>query len=633
MDRNTIIGLLLIFALLMAWQQYMKPKAKAAQEEKRLQDSITQVQQRAALKDKPKTEATAQAQAPVAVPDSVKAAQQASQLGVFGPAASGKAKEYTLENDVIKIVFTSKGGRIQYAEMKQHFKVDEDDKKKEVKTPLRLLEDTKNKFEYLLPAAGSAKGVVSSNDLFFTVEEAPNRLVFRADAGEGRFFEQSYTLSPDNYTLDYDIRFEGFSAIAPGGTSEIKLNWVNYLDKLEKNHRFERNYSTVYFRPADDSPDYCSCTGDDSKDKNSVPLKWVSHANQFFNTALVADNSFKGAVMETKMLDEADENLKKVRSEIRIPIKGDGAEAFGMTMYLGPNEFNRLRAIGYNLEDVIPFGRSILGSINRWVVRPVFNFLLGLIGTKGIVILILTLIVKMAVYPLTYRMLYSQSKMAALKPQLAHLKERYKDDAQQQQVETMKIYREYGVNPLGGCLPSLLQMPIWIALYRFFPAAIEFRQAGFLWATDLSSYDVALRLPMELPMGFGSHLSAFTFLWAISTLVYTYYSTRDMDFSTNPAMKYMQYVMPLFFLGFFNSYASGLTLYLLFSNLITIAQTIITRNYIIDKDKILAMMEEHRKKPKKKSGWQERLDQAMKEQQRIQAEREKGKQAPKGGKK
>lgn len=632
MDRNTIIGLLLIFALLMAWQQYMKPKAKAAQEQQRIQDSIAQVQQRAAVKEKPQPKETVQAQAP-AVPDSVKAAQRATEFGAFGPAATGEAKEYVLENDFIKIVFSSKGGRIRYAEMKQHFKVEEDEKKKEVKSPLRLLEDTKNKFEYLLPVAGSAKGVVSSGDLYFTAEESPNRLVFRADAGEGRFFEQSYTLSPDNYTLDYDIRFEGFSAIAPGGTSEVKLNWVNYLDKLEKNHRFERNYSTVYFRPADDSPDYCSCTGDDSKDKNSVPLKWVSHANQFFNTALVADNNFKGAVMETKMLDETDENLKKVRSEILIPIKGDGTDAFGMTMYLGPNEFNRLRAIGYNLEDVIPFGRSILGSINRWVVRPVFNFLLSLIGTKGIVILILTLIVKMAVYPLTYRMLYSQSKMGALKPQLAHLKERYKDDAQQQQVETMKIYREYGVNPLGGCLPSLLQMPIWIALYRFFPAAIEFRQAGFLWATDLSSYDVALRLPTELPFGFGAHLSAFTFLWAISTLVYTYYSTRDMDFSANPAMKYMQYVMPLFFLGFFNSYASGLTLYLLFSNLITIAQTIITRNYIIDKDKILAMMEEHRKKPKKKSGWQERLDQAMKEQQRIQAEREKAKQAPKGGKK
>ncbi len=616
----------------MAWQQYMKPKAQAMEAEKRMQDSLSRVEQKAAPetprpaeeRSKPATPETAKQ------PDSLALVRAASQMGAFAPAATGEAQTYTLENDLVRIVFSSKGGRIQYAEMKEHFKVDEDEKKNEIKSALKLLADPKNKFEYLIPVAGAQGGIVKSSDLYFSAVKDENSLVFRADAGEGRYFEQQYTLGPGDYKLGYNLRFEGFSSIVPAGTSEIKLNWIDYLDKLEKNHRFERNYSTVYFRPADDTPNYCSCTSSDTKDKNNVPLKWVSHANQFFNTALMAEQSFKGAVMETEMLDPADANLKKLRSEIRIPFNGGNSETFAMSMYLGPNEFNRLRAMGYELEDVIPFGSSILGSINRWVVRPVFNFLLGFIGSKGIVILILTLIVKMVVYPLTYRMLYSQSKMGALKPQLAHLKERFKDDPQQQQVETMKIYREFGVNPLGGCLPSLLQMPIWIALYRFFPASIEFRQASFLWATDLSSYDVALRLPMELPLGFGAHLSAFTFLWAISTLVYTYYSTRDMDFSANPAMKYMQYIMPLFFLGFFNSYASGLTLYLLFSNLITIIQTIVTRNYIIDKDKILAQMEAYRKKPKKKSGWQDRLEQAMKEQQRVQAE--KAKQAPKGKK-
>ncbi len=635
MDRNTIIGLLLIFALLMAWQQYMKPKTQAVEAQKRLQDSLLQVQKKQAVTPQADTAqalppSAQQDEAPEQKPDSILMAQTASALGPFAASGTGEEKTYTLENDLVKVVFSSKGGRILYAEMKEHFKVEEDEKKKEIKSALRLLSDPKNKFEYLLPVAGAANNLVKSSDLFFEVNEEPGRITFRAYAGEGRFFEQSYALGPDDYKLDYTLRFEGLSSILQGNTSGIKLNWVNYLDKLEKNHGFERNYSTVYFRPAEDAPDYCSCTSSDTEDKNNVPLKWVSHANQFFNTALMAETSFKGAVMETVMLDPADVNLKKLRSEIIIPFNGGSSETFDMHMYLGPNEFKRLRAMGYNLEDVIPFGRSILGSINRWIVRPVFNFLLGFIGSKGIVILILTLIVKMAVYPLTYRMLYSQSKMGALKPQLAHLKEKFKDDPQQQQVETMKIYREFGVNPLGGCLPSLLQMPIWIALYRFFPAAIEFRQAGFLWATDLSSYDVAMRLPFEIPMGFGSHISAFTLLWAISTLVYTYYSTRDMDFSTNPAMKYMQYVMPLFFLGFFNSYASGLTCYLLFSNLITIAQTIVTRNYIIDKEKILAQMEEYRKKPKKKSGWQDRLEQAMKEQQRIQAE--KAKQAPKGKK-
>ena len=242
--------------------------------------------------------------------------------------------------------------------------------------------------------------------------------------------------------------------------------------------------------------------------------------------------------------------------------------------------------MGDNLEDVIPFGWSIFGTVNRWIIRPIFNFLATFIGNKGIVILFLTLIVKLSLYPLTYRMLYSQSKMGALKPQLESMRAKFKDDQQRQSQEQMKLYREFGVNPLGGCMPLVLQMPIWFALYRFFPAAIEFRQASFLWATDLSSYDVIARLPFEVPLGFGSHISLFTLLWAATTLIYTYYNSKHMDMSAaNPAMRYMQYIMPIMFLGFFNSYASGLTAYLFFSNLINIAQTLVTKNYIIDQEK------------------------------------------------
>lgn len=625
MDRNTIIGLILIFALLMGWQQYMKPKAQAIEAQKALQDSLARANQPKASAQAEQLKDTSAVVKKAAVPeqDSLARAASASRLGPFAPAASGTPQEYTLENDLVKIVFSNKGGRILYAELKQYYKVDEDERKKEVKSPLRLLFNEKNRFEYSIPIQGTANGEIKTGNLFFDTKLSDNSITFKADAGAGRYFEQKYTLSPDDYSLQYSITAHGLSELMGDQDAMVKLNWINYLDKLEKNEGFERNYSTVYFRPAEDTPDYCSCTSTETEDKSSVPIRWVAHANQFFNTALVAEKPFKGAIMKTELLDPSDNSLKKLSSEITIPLGSTEHDNFAMNMYLGPNEFDRLRAMGYNLEDVIPFGSSILGSINRWVVRPVFNFLLGFISSKGLVILLLTFLVKMAVYPLTYRMLYSQAKMGALKPQLAGLKDKFKDDPQQQQVETMKIYREFGVNPLGGCLPSLLQMPIWIALYRFFPAAIEFRQASFLWATDLSSYDVAMRLPFEIPMGFGSHISAFTVLWAVSTLVYTYYSTRDMDFSANPAMKYMQYIMPLLFLGFFNSYASGLTCYLLFSNLITIGQTIVTRNYIIDKEKIMAQLEAYRKQPKKKGGWQDRLEQAMKEQQRIQTERAK----------
>lgn len=299
----------------------------------------------------------------------------------------------------------------------------------------------------------------------------------------------------------------------------------------------------------------------DVNDLSAQPIKWISHSNQFFNTALIADESFSGGVFSTTMLPDSNENLKITSSIVGIPFNGSNPSTT-MTMYIGPNDFDQLRHYNVNLEDVIPFGRSIFGTINRWIIRPTFNFLLLFIPSKGLVILFLTLLVKLALFPLSYKMLGSQAKMTALKPKLAHLKEKHKDDMQQQQVESMKIYREYGVNPLGGCFPVVLQMPVWFALYRFFPASIEFRQAKFLWATDLSSFDVFTYLPFNIPF-YGDHVSMLTLLWALSTIAYTYYNMQNVDMAnSNPALKYMQYLMPVMFLVFFNSYASGLTLYL-----------------------------------------------------------------------
>ena len=306
-------------------------------------------------------------------------------------------------------------------------------------------------------------------------------------------------------------------------------------------------------------------------------------------------------------------------------MEGRDTESLAMSLYVGPNEFQRLRAFDQGLEDIIPFGRSIFGTINKWIIRWIFENLTRFITSAGIVILVLTLIVKLALYPLTYRMLKSQARMSALKPKMAHLKDKFGDDQQKMQMETMKIYREYGVSPLGGCLPMVAQMPIWFALYRFFPASIEFRQASFLWASDLSSYDVFMNLPFEIPF-YGAHVSLLTLLWAGTTVIYTYYNTRHMDMANmNPMMKYMQYFMPVMFLFFFNNYASGLTLYLLFSNILNIALTIGTKKLLFDNDKIVATLEENKSKPKKKSGFQERLEKAMAEQQRIQDERNKGK--------
>lgn len=629
MDKNTIIGLTLLFILFMVWQQFLAPSAEEVEAEQRRQDSLAQVMEDslAQLNEVDSTilpPATSNEEQPADLSDSdsLKNLRLVAEFGPFAPSAHGKEERVTLENDVLKVVFNSKGGVIEEATLKNYSKISENEKKKEIKEPLRLLEDDKNKFEYFFPVASLPSGGVKSSDLYFTPTISGNTVTFRAEAGTGRYFEQKYTIAEDGkYQIDYDIAFNGLQNTLASNTDAITLNWINYLDKLEKNTRYERNYSSAYYKVAEGSTGHCNCMKDDTEDLTDEPVKWVAHSNQFFNSALIAETPFTSAVLETKSVGEDSPDLKLLTTEVKIPYGRGANETYQMTMYLGPNEFNRLRAIGYELENVVPFGRSIFGWINRWIIRPVFNFLSTFIGSKGIVILVLTVFVKLLLYPLTYRMLYSQSKMAALKPRMEGLKEKHKDDPQQVQVETMKIYREFGVNPLGGCMPMFLQMPIWIALYRFFPGAIEFRQEGFLWATDLSSYDVIARLPFEVPLGFGSHISLFTLLWAITTLIYTYYNTKHMDMSANPAMKYMQYVMPIFFLGFFNSFASGLTCYLLFSNLFNITQTIVTKNYIIDKEKINRELEAYRKKPKKKGGFQERLEAAMKEQQRIQAQK------------
>ncbi len=619
MDKNTIIGISLIFLLFYLWAKMNAPTEEQLAEMQRVQDSIEQAQE---LPPPPPQVDLESPEAPVVNEDSLKEALTSQEFGPFAAAAaSGVAETRSLENDLIKVDFSTQGGHIESVQLKQYTKSAEGPDRKPLYLDLLLLNDEKNRFEYLLPVPTARGGIVRTSDLHFAPTLEGNTLTMSADIGGGRTLSQIYTLG-EGYDVQYRLQSEGLDQILDPNRPALQLRWINYLDKLEINTQYERIYSSVYFKEANEDPDHCSCTSDDEEDLSGAPVKWISHANQFFNTSLIAATRFDSVYLETRMLDEKGDDLKLLTTQLSIPYASSKGNGFDMTWYLGPNEFDILQAYELDLEDIIPFGASIFGTINRWVIRPIFSFLSSYVGSAGIVILLLTLIVKSLVYPLTYKMLYSQSKMGALKPQMAKLREKYKDDQQKVQMETMKIYREYGVNPAGGCFPMILQMPIWFALYRFFPASIEFRQTPFLWATDLSSYDVFFRLPFEIPF-LGAHLSLFTFLWAVSMLVYTYYNSKIMDMSSiNPMMKYMQYLMPLMFVFFFNSYASGLTCYLLFSNLLNITQTLVTKNYLINNDKILAELDANKAKPKKKGGFQARLEQALKEQQRMAAEQQ-----------
>ena len=616
---TSYIGMELIFVLTFVWMRYVMPSQKQSEQ---------------AATNSTETPAGQPSQTPAAAPvvttptDTAQMQQNAGKFGAFATAAVGTEQIIVLENPLTRVEFSTKGGRIRLINTKNYQKLNIDSTGEDVKSPLYLLEDLKNRFGYTLDVAGANGGKVFTQDLYFqATKEGDNTVVFRAPAANGGYFEQRYTLAPDSYELDYKVAFNNLQGVLT--TNQIQLEWDNYLDKIEKNQSYERTMSSVYFKAGDAGTDYCDCRKDDQESLGDQPVKWFSHANQFFNSALVAEDfSFRNFVGETKVYDDFNPDLKLLRTTAVLPVNNPTNGSLDMMLYSGPNEFDRLSKFGISLEDVIPFGSSILGTLNRWVFHPIFAVLLKFIGSAGIVILLLTFIVKLLLFPLTYKTVLSQAKMTALKPHMDALKKKYGDDQQQISVESMKLYSEFGVNPLGGCMPVLLQMPIWLALYRFFPASIEFRQASFLWATDLSSYDVAFKLPFML-WGFGNHISLFTIIWVVTTLWYTWYSMKQMDGNAtmNPEqakmMKYMQYAMPLMFMFFFNTFASGLTCYLSFSNLLNVGQTIFTKQFLIDNDKIRAKLEANKANPKKKSAFRERLDQAMKEQQRLQDERSK----------
>ena len=616
MDRNYITGMVLLFVLFVVWYKINAPNAEELQQQQFVQDSIEQARSRDI---KPIEEAKPAPRQLSPVEDSLQRAQMKSAFMGFQVAESDQKDYAIIENDVLRITFDKNGGQIREVLLKEYDVLTEDSLHNELRYPVTLMDHPDNSFGYQIPMSNG--GVLNTAKLFHKVKKnGKNDITLTATSEAGGQIAQTFKLTDGSYTLDYDVSFENMGSITSSQAESVKLEWRNHHNKLEKNVDFEKMYSTVYYHETEEGTDYCSCRGDDQQEITNR-LKWVSHANQFFSSNLIAEAQFLNGEFETIATDETDPVLKKLNTTLTLPISNFDNGNFDMQFYIGPNDFDRLGEIGNDLTDIVPFGWSIFGSINRWIIRPLFKFLSSYIGNMGIVILILTFIVKACVFPLTYKMLHSQSKMAALKPVTAGIKEKYKDDMQKSQMESMKVYREYGVNPMGGCFPMVLQMPIWFALYRFFPASIEFRQASFLWAPDLSTFDSFFNLPFDIPM-MGSHISLFTLLWVISLIAYTWYNMKhnlDMSTAMNPMMKNMQFIMPVMFFVFLNQYAAGLTCYLLFSNLFNIGQTIGTKNFLINEDKIKEQLRANKAKPKKKGGFQQRITKAL-EEQKKQAE-------------
>lgn len=605
MDKNSIIGLSLIGLLIVGYSIYTQPGKEELAAARHKQDSIAALQKASTVVTETAKNIVVKDSSVIDTlqvsNDSLIANQDKQLYGDFAEAAKGTEQLLTLENSKVKVEISSKGGRIRAIELKDY-------KSWEGK-PVRLFSSDSSVFNLTLSAQNR---IISTESLFFQASGSTGNkksVTMRLPAGQDKYIEYVYTLAEDSYLIDYKINVVGLQDLISQNAGYINLDWKDQLIREEQGLESERQASTVYYRFAEEDVDFISYTKDE-KQSLKTKVKWIAFKQHFFNVTLIAENSFDSPVVETYTNKEKD-YVKSMSASFALPYERKQVQTYSMRFYAGPNHYQTLKKIDdLNLEKLIPLGWGIFGWVNKYLVIPTFNFLNSFDINYGIIILLLTILVRIILLPLTYGSFKSQAKMKVLQPEMAEINEKFKDDAMKKQQEVMALYKKAGVNPLGGCIPGLLQLPILIAMFRFFPASIELRQEPFLWAHDLSTYDSILNLPFSIPF-YGSHVSLFTLLMTISTLIYT---RMNMQMSTamNPQMKWMMYLMPILFLGFFNNYSAGLSYYYFLSNIFGFGQQYLFKAFI-DEDAIHRQIQENKKKPVKKSGFQARLEQMAKE--------------------
>lgn len=532
--------------------------------------------------------------------------------GAFAGAVNQKEEFITLENKFVKINLNTKGGRISNVQLKEFQTHDS--------LPLLLWAEKNSKFGLTFYAENKP---MNTQDLFFVeangatsvdATTSEKGVSMRLMVGDNQYVEYKYTLAPDSYMVDFTVNLVGMQDIISRNTNFVTFNWQADIPGQEKGRKFENQYTALYYKYFEDAVESLSAAGD-KEEELPTKVKWIGFKQQFFSSVLIADDAFKGVKLKSSTIDEPSRILKNFSAEISLPYQGNEIETYPMQFYFGPNKFKTLRKYGKDieLESMVNLGWGIFGWINRYFVIEIFNFLEGFISNYGIIILILTIIIKLLLAPLTYKSYMSTAKMKVLKPQIDAINEKIsKDKTVERQQATMALYKKAGVNPMGGCLPMVVQFPFLIALFRFFPASFELRQQSFLWANDLSSYDSIFTLPWNIPF-YGDHVSLFCLLMAGTNLVYTSMNGQMQSSQQMPGMKYMMYLMPVMFLGWFNNYASGLSYYYFIATLFTVLQTIAIRKFMVDDDKVLAMLEANKKKPVKKSKFQARLEAAAKQ--------------------
>ena len=608
MNKNSIIGFSLIAVILIAFSWYNSKVFTEQQKEQFKNDSIAAVKIAEQKKLMPADSTDTSA---MKVLDSNAVATYSIYKDTLLDKASKGSKEITtLENNKIKVDLTNIGAQPEMVQIKGYYSYDSLD--------LNLVKQNQSKFELKF---FTNQEIATSNFAFTRQSVDDSSVTYRLYVDSVSFVEYKYTLPKDSYMMNLNIRFSGMDKQIQKNVTNIDLNWMMDVPRFEKGYDNEKNYSTVVYKfPNSKGVEDLGMRKEESSEDIKTKLYWFAFQQQFFSAILVSDNSFTNGKLSYTQYPETDpsKNLMRCEANMQIPFVASEDVSVPLQFYFGPNHYKTLKSYDKGFEKIVPLGGFLIGWINRFFIIPTFDILNNFIGNYGLIILILTLIIKLIISPLTIKSYMSSAKMRVLKPEVDKINAKYpkSEDAMKKQQEVMGLYRKTGVSMFGGCLPILLQFPILFAMFKFFPASFELRQQGFLWADDLSAYDSILNLPFSIPL-YGDHVSLFALLMAVSMY---FYSRMNIDqLSAGPqmaGMKFMSlYFMPLFLLVLCNNFSSGLSYYYMLSNVITMIQTWVIRKYFVDEDKIYAKLKEKAAGPAKKSKFQERLDAAYKAQQ------------------
>jgi YidC/Oxa1 family membrane protein insertase len=603
LDRNSVIGFVLLALLFFGYFYYTRQgQIELEVKQKEIRDSLARIQ--------PPVDPVAR------LTDSLKAdtLNRVASAGQFNNASFATEEITVVENELISIGFSNKGGQLAYVELKNYLSPDS--------TPVRLSGTAFDKFSYRINTGKNTVGEIS--ELFFAKSpvvkntDGSQTISYTLADSAGKSVTHKYTLPGGQYMVDWNISLNRADQLL--GKNTLDLSWQVKALQQEIDVLGERRETQVDVYEKEEGFDYFTMK-DGLTEKWENGVKWISLKQKFFNHTLIAKNGFSFAEINTTMPSE--DTIHEVASSmanLRVALPVDANVNVPLSFYFGPNDYKVLKSYNMDLEDMVNLGQgfyAFVKYINRVIVMPVFNLFSGFIKSYGLVIALLTIIIRLLTSPLVYSSYLSGAKMKALRPELDVLKEKYKDDQQAYSMEQMKLFRTAGVNPLGGCIPALLQIPIFFALYSFFNAEISLRGKSFWWAHDLSSYDKILTWDFNIPF-IGSHLSLFTLLAVITSLLISLYSMSMTPDQNNPMLKYMPYIFPVMLLGIFNGLPSALTWYYTVSNVITLVLQYVIQNFIIDHDKILSNIQENKKKPKSKPKWQERLESMQETQKKVE---------------